>query len=616
MHQGSVAFGGHAVSGGLALDVQDVVGSLVGVVSNGQVVGAFGDDVHAGVQRVVSGQEVLGHFDSHDLALAGLQQLGLAVANELDGGLFDLPLLVVLGVGLLGVDLHGLLAGGLAGVGDLHGHGVGRVGAILSGGLVSLGGDHHDFLGDLVFLGNGQVRHLEGGVAQAVAEGIANHVLIGELAGVGGAQDDVLIAGLGVLVAQVDAFLVHNVLVVTVAHVVLVGAGIGVGAEVVLHGVEHVIDPPGIRQRTGGGDSAGDHVAHGPQTGLADGAHPQGGVNGVILVLQEVHGDGVGAVDDDGDGGDVALVLQFSQAFQDGLLFFVQLEVVVVQHVVEVVAGHVVAFAADTANHEDDMLAHADGVVAVFILVVALDLGPLLLADLVVVALQLVLNVPVQQGLVGHVEAGADHHVVVVGGAVGVHSAGAGAAVDGIHHGDADQGHVSALVQGQDVVIILQQNDTFALHLADQRVAGSLQLLNGGVDALVVALVAFVHSAFLHDDLGGGGLEELMHLARVGRSDGAAGVDHDAQHGHDIQEHFFQCSVLGSLHYYIVSFRYGVGKMPRSQCGDRAVQLKSHLGPVESGQRWAKQHVSMIFYMNLPGKERYLSYTIFTLTRP
>ena len=261
------------------------------------------------------------------------------------------------------------------------------------------------------------------------------------------------------------------------------------------------------------------------------------------------------------------------------------------------------------------MLAVAQGHVAVIVLGFALDLGPLGFSHIGGGAL-VSFGVEGQQGLVDQLVANAGQHVHEVGGVGSVHSAGAGTAVDRIQGGQAHQSNLVAGGQGQGVGSVLQQNDTFALHPANQRIAGSLQLLNGGVDALVVALVAFVHSAFLHDDLGGGGLEELMHLARVGRSDSAAGVDHDAQHGHDIQEHFFQCSVLGSLHYYIVSFRYGVGKMPRSQCGDRAVQLKSHLGPVESGQRWAKQHVSMIFYMNLPGKERYLSYTIFTLTRP
>lgn len=85
------------------------------------------------------------------------------------------------------------------------------------------------------------------------------------------------------------------------------------------------------------------------------------------------------------------------------------------------------------------------------------------------------------------------------------------------------------------------------------KLAGGLELFNGGIHALVVALVALFLSAFLHDDLGRGGLEELVDFTGVGGGDGAAGIDHHAEDRHDIQEHFFECSVLGNLH-YIFSF--------------------------------------------------------------
>ena len=319
-----------------------------------------------------------------------------------------------------------------------------------------------------------------------------------------------------------------------------------------------VVHPPGVRQRAGGVDSAGQHIAHSPQAGLAHGAHPQGSVNAVSRIVDEAHGDGIGAVDDDGDGGDVAVRLHLSQTHQGVALVLVQGQVIRRQILVFTGPGafdglvHVVAFTANAADDVHNMLAVAQGHVAVIVLGFALDLGPLGFSHIGGGAL-VSFGVEGQQGLVDQLVANAGQHVHEVGGVGSVHSAGAGTAVDRIQGGQAHQGNLVAGGQGQGVGSVLQQNDTFALHLANQRIAGSLQLLNGGIHALVVALVALVFGAFLHHDLGGGGLEELMHLAGVGRSDGVAGVDDHTQHGHDIQEHFFE----RSLHYSMFSFPYG-----------------------------------------------------------
>ena len=516
-----IALGGHAVGDGLALDGEDVVGRGMGVVRDGQVVGARVEDVHAGAQRVIGGEEVLRHIDRHNLALARGQQRGLAVAGQLDGGLLDLVLAVVVGVGLLRVDLHGLLARDGAGVGHLHGHGV--------GGILALAG-----------LFNRHVADLEVGVAQAVAERIGHDVAVDEVARVGRAQHDVLIARLGVAVAHVDAFLIDDILVELVrvrTEVVAARTLVGVGAEVVHDRVELVVHPPGIRQRAGRIDPAGEHVAHGVQARLADGADPQRRVHAVGLVAQEAHGHRIGAVDDDGDGADGAVVLELLEALEHGELVLVELEVVVVERVVDG-DGHVIALAADAAHDVDDVLAVADGVA-----VVLLDLAPLDLGDLVGVALGFLFNVVVEQRLIDHVKARVAHHIDVVGRTGGVHRAGARAAVDRIEHGHADEGDLRAIGQRQGAVVILEQDDALALDLAHLGLARGLELGDRAELAVKVARVALGLALRQRaDDLGGRRAQRGVNLSGDLAGDDIARKDDGAQARGHIQEHLFEGS--------------------------------------------------------------------------
>ena len=409
----------------------------MGIFGGGEVIRAFIQDEHAGAVSVVGGQIVFGHGYGDGFAFAGIQQLGLAIAHQLHGGLFDLVLLVVFGVGFLGVHLHGLLARRAAGVGHVHGQGVG---------------------GFLVFaaLFHLHIGKAEGRIAQAIAEGEGNHAAVIEVSRVGRSHDHVFIPGLSVLVAHVDAFLIHHVLAVggQGLEVVLVGVGVGIGAEVVHHGIQLVVHPPGIRQGAGGIHRAGEHVAHGVQAGLAHGAHPQSGVHAIVFFKQEGGADGVGAVDDDGDGADSPVVLHFLQAFQDGTLVLVEGQVILNAAVqfqgVFLFGGDVVAFAAHAAHDVDHVFALADRVV-----VILADFLPAHFADFIGVALGFVFHIIIQQGLVHHRVTRAGQHVVIIRRTVRVHSAGTCAAVDGVHHRDAHQAYLTARGQGQGAVIVL-----------------------------------------------------------------------------------------------------------------------------------------------------------------
>ncbi len=179
--QGGVALGGHAVLHSLALDSQNVVDGVMGVLGGSDIVIARIQDVGLG-GGVVVGLElflVKGHRDR--FGSAGRQFRGLGIAHQFNGSLFDVVGLVVIGVGALGKDFHHVLAG--AGTGVLHVHRDGAGGAI-PGSLV--------------------VGPLKVGVGQAVAEGIHYRISIAVVTGIALAQDGILVPGLIVAVADVD----------------------------------------------------------------------------------------------------------------------------------------------------------------------------------------------------------------------------------------------------------------------------------------------------------------------------------------------------------------------------------------------------------------------------
>ena len=284
---------------------------------------------------IVEGSNILHvNLDDDHVGLAGLEQFGLAEANQLDEGLLNLALVVGSGQ----VDLHALLAFHVASVG--HGHGdvdLGSVSLLLNGGS-------EDAAVDLAFnsLGTGSVgvdtAHVEGevSVGQAEAEGVHNvEIMPGVSDGLifrgilafsqrGVALSDFVPEGLVVLVAQVDALFVFHaadtagtggagidgqvlaVLIGIAVHIVAgdifavsaeaeltAGAGVspgGIGGE-----VTHILS----RSAAGGGDHAAEDLGHSRHASLVDArtAEPQHGVD-LRILLQVVHFEGVGGVED------------------------------------------------------------------------------------------------------------------------------------------------------------------------------------------------------------------------------------------------------------------------------------------------------------------------------
>ena len=355
-----VALGGHAVGRGLALGGQEVVHGLVRAVGHGKEVVASLEDVGLGLVGIVVGELGLLDVHGHVLGGAGGDEVGLLVAHELDGGHLDAVLAVVVGVGLLEVDGDGVLA--------LHGAGVGH--------------GHLDVKA-VVGLGDAHALVVEGGVGQTVGEGIGHVGAVVEVAGVALAQDLVLVAGLIVAGAHVDALGVHVVAAPVGALVVgglplvdhaldLVGLAVGqageVGvdhAEVGHHGVEGVVLIDGVGQLAGGVDLAGEHLhqrVHGVVTlvhgevGVVVGAGPHHGVHGVgpgaILPAGSV-----GQGEEDDHLGEGTRAAKLGHAVEHVLLLLGEGQVVAIDAAAVLVVG---SLAAATAQGDDG---HARGAV-------------------------------------------------------------------------------------------------------------------------------------------------------------------------------------------------------------------------------------------------------------
>jgi len=332
--QVGVAVGGHLAVGGLhgvALGSQNVVDSVVGIGGGGEVVVTGVEDVGAGAVGVVGSNVALVDGHGQRLGSARLDHAGLAEADQRNGRLLDAVFLVVVGVGALDIDLHGLFAGHVAGVGDLDGDGVGVIGGIVA--------DVH-------------VADVEVGVAHAVAEGVSHDVAVGVVACVAGAGDEVLVAGLVVLVAHIDAFLVDHVGLSLGGHIAALDiAFVGGGGEVPHGGGAEVVVAVGIDQAAGGVDLAGQDLGHGIDAGDAHVTDPQCGVDVVLVVLEEIDLQGVGGVDQQDGLFDGAVFLHLGNVLQHSLLVLVE------RQIVDLAIGKVSTLAADAGQGHDGGIA-------------------------------------------------------------------------------------------------------------------------------------------------------------------------------------------------------------------------------------------------------------------
>ena len=247
LSKGKLIGSGHGVGGtGAGVAVGDSGGNVVGLGSDSGVgIGVDGDGVVAGLQHVSAGTVgVIGSHvlhvegDGQGLGSAGLQHVGLVEGDEVGAGLLN----AAVGVGRIVVDLDHILAGHIAGVGDGH---------VKGNGAVALG-DGTRLLG-------------EGGVAQAVAEGILyGRVIVDEA---------LRSSGLIELVTHIDALYVVYKSGGSTLNLKLADVIIGKVAEVVPGGgLGQVIDI-GVHHLGGGIHPAGEDLAQSVEAGLTGAGH-------------------------------------------------------------------------------------------------------------------------------------------------------------------------------------------------------------------------------------------------------------------------------------------------------------------------------------------------------
>ena len=183
--------------------------------------------------------------------------------------------------------MNHVLAGHVAGVGDGDGHGVSALRLVI---------------------GHGVQRLLKRGVAQAIAEGVAHFLGVvpavgavegpGRAVGTSGAHHRVLISGLVVLVAHVDALGIDNVIIdvlIAVDLVVLIEfIGVAPGHNALYAAVDHRgggdgAGGVGIHRLAGGVDLTGQHICDGSAAVGAGHAGEQAGVHAVLLQEAQFH---------------------------------------------------------------------------------------------------------------------------------------------------------------------------------------------------------------------------------------------------------------------------------------------------------------------------------------
>ena len=505
------------------------------VLVDGDHIVARVEHIRLGILVVEGGHVFHAEGDLDGFALAGLDDAGLGEGHQVGGGLFN----AAVHIRRVVVYFHHVLAGHSAGVG--HGHVEGE---------------------DAV--GFGDVAHLllEGGIAQAVAEGIHNGSVIVDLAFRGG--------GFIPAVAHVDAFhVVHKVggddagRAAPAGHFGghIFGVGVHEFANVVIVGGSGQVGHEGVDGAAGGIDLAHQDIAQGVEAGLAGAGGEDDGLDaGIIVDPAQFHG--IGGVDHHdnlvkrgGDffhhrgfaGGQLQIMLGGVQVFG----VFAQAHAADAEHAAAVIhesggnsgiqgGGQVSAFAAGTGDDNDRGVGIALGLVddAGGVIFFGAHFG----------------NRPVLAEHADHGTGGAPvgvgfHQVGVVLDARVLQAleqtdgfiqpgqgAGAGAAVDGIGGRPAEGVHLGVGFQRQQAVV-LKQHKAF--------VGNVLAQVLGGLDALFADVPAlFEHHA--HHAVHGAGEDQVhhQHQRQDERHPSSAAhqaarrlLDFDGGNGHDDGQH-------------------------------------------------------------------------------
>ena len=333
----------------------------------------------------------------------------------------------------------------------------------------------------------------------AKGEGHFPAVLLGIVTGIALTHNGVEVSGLVILVANVDAFLIDHVGRCLVGDLAV---EIGVlQSNVVVHGGRRqVIIAVGIHQTAGGVDLARQDVGDSIGAADAQAADPQAGVH--IIVVQEVHLQCVGGIDQHYDAGDLTLLLQAVSKSHQSSFIVVQRQVIefggnsVAVHIARECA--VIALAAHAGEGDDDgVTVGSDGILDVSRIIFGIDLrdgslaaqGGVLTAGAafrycILQSGSVLAVIPVPQGGVDFKAAlfQCSLQAVCLGG---IHVAGAGAAVGQVHGVDGQGANLCALGQRQ-CAVVHQQGCAFRFDFVAQGLAFFQPLGLGHAHGLII----------------------------------------------------------------------------------------------------------------------------------
>ncbi len=447
----------HVVAGtGVGLVVDDL-GSLredlavengVRVAADADLVVARFEDVAAVSLLIIGGEllELEGH--GQGLGLAGLEHAGLGVADQVGGCFFD----AAVGVRRIGVDFHNVLACAVAGIG--HGH--------VEGDLVAA----HLQLAHLL---------LEAGVGQAVAEGILHDLVV--------VDDALRRRGLKELVADVDVLDVVDegrrivggdaAVHALDGHVHEVGV-VGLLGIVVVRSAVDVVDE-GVVGLAGGVHGAAKDLAESREADVAGAGSPHDGLD-LRILLGKTKLKRIRTVVDQDD-----FVEILADQVHHVALGAVQLQVVLTRLkvivlgriVIEDGLGHilgdiVVALARHTGDHDDRRVGVGLGVVHQLLgVVLRRHFGqvPVLGRDGDRRAVLGVGLVEVKQLLVDGEARLLQPLPQAHDGEEGVDAARARAAIDRVGGGPTEQVQLLGGLHGQEILFILQKDESFPGHV-------------------------------------------------------------------------------------------------------------------------------------------------------
>ena len=527
------AVGGHAVGSGVTLGGENVVDSVMGIGSGGEVIVAGIQNVGLGAQTVICGQLFPRHCNGDGLSGAGLQNTGLGKAAQFHSGLFDLEFPVIVGVGRLEVDLHHVLAGGIAGVGYRQGDRKGIGGRIIAG---------------------VEIRPGELGIAQAVAKGIGYLGCVIVVAGVALSHDDILVAGLAIAIAHIDALLIEGVILVAVQEVDVIpggsigGVGVGIGGAVEAHhsGGGGVVIAVGVHQASGGIDLAGENIGYGVESPGAGVADPQGRID--VVLLQEGAGHGVGGVDEHDDS--LKIFLHHGQHI---LLFLSQGEDIGAIH--ELLRGQIEQLAAQTGDDDNGgvVILRVGGSdisgVGGYRHFVDMVIGP-------VIVLQTVHTLDRGADVRGAVTSGIEipqdgvdgktfrlQSFFESGSVAGIDIGRAGAASSDVHTGVAEQADGGAAAERQGIVVIFQKYNAFAGELFGHLFIVGFQLFHRREVAFKIDSVLIFVFHFIGVDVKGD-IDRLSSAKGNIAGDDSGNKQNSAYSG---QNRPAQCSVLARM---------------------------------------------------------------------